>query len=98
MRLPAALVPLRNPTFRTLWLANVVAWLVNVAVTERACVIETVQVEAPVHAPLQPVNVESVSASAVSVTVECAENDAVQVSPHVMPAGADETFPWPVPP
>src|ERR1700759_1524350 len=27
MRLPAALLPLRNPTFRTLWLANVVAWL-----------------------------------------------------------------------
>lgn len=27
MRLPAALLPLRNPMFRTLWLANVVAWL-----------------------------------------------------------------------
>jgi MFS family permease len=27
MRLPAALIPLRNSTFRTLWLANVVAWL-----------------------------------------------------------------------
>ena len=27
MRLPPALVPLRNSTFRTLWLANVVAWL-----------------------------------------------------------------------
>ena len=27
MRLPAALVPLRNATFRTLWTANVVAWL-----------------------------------------------------------------------
>ena len=27
MRLPAALVPLRNATFRSLWLANVVAWL-----------------------------------------------------------------------
>jgi MFS family permease len=27
MRLPAALVPLRNSTFRSLWLANVVAWL-----------------------------------------------------------------------
>jgi MFS family permease len=27
MRLPAALVPLRNATFRTLWLANGVAWL-----------------------------------------------------------------------
>ena len=27
MRLPAALLPLRNSTFRGLWLANVVAWL-----------------------------------------------------------------------
>src|ERR1700758_2365760 len=27
MRLPAALVPLRNSTFRSLWTANVVAWL-----------------------------------------------------------------------
>jgi len=27
MRLPAALVPLRNSTFRGLWIANVVAWL-----------------------------------------------------------------------
>ena len=27
MRLPAALIPLRNSTFRMLWLANVVAWL-----------------------------------------------------------------------
>jgi len=27
MRLPAALIPLRNATFRTLWLANVIAWL-----------------------------------------------------------------------
>lgn len=27
MRLPTALVPLRNPTFRRLWLANVITWL-----------------------------------------------------------------------
>ena len=27
MRLPAALVPLRNVTFRHLWLASVIAWL-----------------------------------------------------------------------
>src|SRR3954469_8917858 len=27
MELPAALLPLRNSTFRGLWLANVVAWL-----------------------------------------------------------------------
>jgi MFS family permease len=27
MRLPAALVPLRNPTFRMIWLGSVIAWL-----------------------------------------------------------------------
>src|ERR1700740_2472487 len=27
MRLPAALVPLRNATFRSLWVANLIAWL-----------------------------------------------------------------------
>ncbi|MBN8907453.1 MAG: MFS transporter, partial [Rhodospirillales bacterium] len=27
MRVPAALLPLRNATFRSLWLASVVAWL-----------------------------------------------------------------------
>ena len=40
----------------------------NVAVTVRACVIDTVQLPVPVHAPLQPANVELLAAVAVSVT------------------------------
>jgi hypothetical protein len=42
--------------------------VLNVAVTLRAAVIDTVQVVVPVHAPLQPANVEPVAAAAVSVT------------------------------
>ena len=38
------------------------------AVTDRACVIETVQVPVPVHAPLQPENTELLAGAAVSVT------------------------------
>jgi hypothetical protein len=41
----------------------------KVAVTLFASLIETVQVPVPVHAPLQPVNVESFAAAAVSVTL-----------------------------
>jgi hypothetical protein len=42
---------------------------VNVAVTERATLNETVQVVAePVHAPLQPVKLEPAAATAVNVT------------------------------
>jgi hypothetical protein len=40
----------------------------NAAVTLRACVIETVQVPVPVHAPLQPVKREPAVAVGVSVT------------------------------
>ena len=36
----------------------------NVAVTARACVIDTVQLLVPVHAPLQPANVEPMAAVA----------------------------------
>lgn len=42
--------------------------VLNVAVTLRAAVMEVVQVPVPVHAPLQPVNVEPLAAAAVSVT------------------------------
>jgi hypothetical protein len=41
----------------------------NVAVTLRTSLIATVQVPVSVHAPLQPVNVESFAATAVSVTL-----------------------------
>ena len=42
---------------------------VNVAVTARACVIVTVHVPLPVHAPDQPVNVVFAPGVAVSVTL-----------------------------
>ena len=49
--------------------ANVVVELLNVAVTARAAVIDTVQaVAVPLHAPLQPPNVDPLAAAAVSVT------------------------------
>jgi len=43
-------------------------WRVNVAVTERAAVMETVHVPVPVHAPLHPVNVEPAVGDAVRTT------------------------------
>jgi hypothetical protein len=42
---------------------------VNVAVTARACVIVTVQVPVPEHAPVQPVNVVFAPGVAVNVTL-----------------------------
>jgi len=78
--------------------ANVVAWLVNVAVTERACVIDTVHVPvALVHAPLQPANVEPVVTAAVSVTDAPLVKLAAHVEPQLMPMGDDVTVPVPVP-
>ena len=47
--------------------ANVEA-LLKVAVTARAAVIDSTQLPVPVHAPVQPENVEPVAAAAVSVT------------------------------
>ena len=42
--------------------------VLNVAVTERAAVIETVQAPVPEHAPLQPAKLAPLLAEAVSVT------------------------------
>ncbi len=49
--------------------AKLAVVLLNVAVTLRAWVIDTVQLPVPVHAPLQPANVEPPAAAAVSVTL-----------------------------
>ena len=49
--------------------AKLAVVLLNVAVTLRACVIDTAQVPVPLQAPLQPANVEPPAAAAVSVTL-----------------------------
>ena len=70
----------------------------NVAVTEVAAFIVTVQEPEPVQPPpLQPVNVEPAAGVAVKVTAVPLANAAEQVAPQEMPAGALETVPVPAP-
>jgi hypothetical protein len=89
-------VPAPVPGFVTLSAKGVVE-LLNVAVTERAAVIVTVQALVPVHAPPQPANVEPPAAAAVSVTDVPLAYGALQLLPQSIPPGADETVPLPVP-
>ena len=68
------------------------------AVTEVAADMVTAQVPVPVHPPPdQPVKVEPGLAAAVSVTTVPLGKFAVQVAPHVIPAGTLLTDPAPVP-
>lgn len=60
-------VPAPEPIFVTLS-GNDVAVLLNVAVTERATVIETMHAPVPVQAPLHPAKVEPLAAEAVRDT------------------------------
>jgi hypothetical protein len=57
----------------------------------------TLQAPVPVQAPLQPVKVEPVPGAAVSVTAVPLVNEAAQVAPQEMPAGALDTVPAPAP-
>jgi hypothetical protein len=57
----------------------------------------TVQLPVPVHAPLQPVNVEPVAGAAVRVTLVPELKLALHVAPQLMPAGDEVTVPLPVP-
>jgi hypothetical protein len=75
----------------------VVALVLKVAVTDRAAVIETVQVPVPVQAPLQPANVEPLAAEAVSVTEVPLAKLALHVLPQLIPVGDELTVPVPVP-
>src|SRR5712692_9841842 len=71
---------------------------VNVAVTERFEVIETVQVFPKVEShPLQLVNVEPLAALAVKVTDDPLAYEAEHVLGQVIPAGELVTVPEPVP-
>ena len=60
-------VPAPVPAFVTV-AAKLLTEPLNVAVTLRAAVIDVTQAPVPVHAPLQPANVEPLAAAAVSVT------------------------------
>ena len=60
-------VPLPEPAFATVS-AKLLTDPLNVAVTLRAAVMDVVQVPVPLHAPLQPANVDPLAAAAVRVT------------------------------
>ena len=70
----------------------------NVAVTDRAWLMETVQVAPllPVQ-PLQLPKVEPLAGDAVRVTVEVLEKLALHVVPQLMPDGLEVTVPVPAP-
>ena len=70
----------------------------NVAVTARAALIDTVHVvELPEHAPVQPANTEPDAGAAVSVTDTPLLNAKLHNVPQLMPAGDDVTVPLPLP-
>ncbi len=73
-------------------------WRAKVAVTELAALTVTVQVAVPEQPPpLQPVKVEPATGAAVKVTAVPLANDAEQVVPQLIPAGALVTVPVPAP-
>src|SRR6267142_1996575 len=89
------MVPLPVPVLLTV---SAKLWSANVAVTDVAALIVTVQVPVPVQPPpLQPVKVDPAAGVAVSVTAVPLANAAEQVAPQEMPTGALETVPVPAP-
>jgi len=68
------------------------AFIAKPAVTVLAASTVAMQGPVPLHAPDQPVNVDCVSAKAVSVTSVPAGKLALQVPPHVMPASPRARF------
>ena len=69
----------------------------NVAPTEVAAFMVTLQVDVPLQAPVQPAKVEFGAGAAVSVTAVPGAKPAAQVVPQLMPAGLLVTVPVPVP-
>jgi hypothetical protein len=71
--------------------------VLNVAVTARACVIDTVHAPVPEQAPLQPAKLAPLPAAAVSVTEVPLAKLPLQVLPQLMPPVFDVTVPVPLP-
>ena len=69
----------------------------KVAVTVFAASIVTVQLPVPVHAPVQPPNVELPSAVALRFTTVPALYASEQSAPQLIPAGEEVTVPLPLP-
>ena len=69
----------------------------NVAVTDLACVMVTVQVPVPEQSPDHPVKPEPVAGVAVRVTLVPLANACEQVEPQLSPAGLEVTLPEPDP-
>src|SRR5215472_426898 len=69
----------------------------NVAVTVVFAFASTVHVPVPAQAPVHPPKADPLAGAAVSVTAAPLGNEAEQVAPQLMPAGALVTVPPPVP-
>jgi hypothetical protein len=99
LQVPGQLMPLGLLVTVPDPLGVMVTWRVGTAVkvafTAAAAVITTEQVLVPLHAPLQPENVEPLPGEAESVTVVLPAKSAVQVDPQLMPVGVLVTTPVP---
>jgi hypothetical protein len=92
-------VPEPDPVFVTVKVCGVaVGASANAAFTALSPSSVIVQLPVPEQAPDQPVNVEPLSAVAVTVTLVPRGNEAEQAPPHVIPAGLLVTVPAPLPP
>ena len=90
-------VPVPAPALVTVSVKGPPPEVVNVAVTDRAWVIDTTHEPEPVHAPDQAENVEPLAGAAVKVTDAPAVYAWEQSEPQLMPAGELVTVPAPVP-
>ena len=90
-------VPLPLPAFVTVSATDAGGCNAKVAVMLPAAFIETVQVGMPAQPLFQPVKLEPAAGVAVKVTSVPLVNDAEQVAPQLMPAGALVTVPVPLP-
>src|SRR5262247_4237572 len=88
------MVPTPGPDLITVRVAVTRA---NVAVTDAAAFIVTVQPPAPKQPPLHPVKPESASGVTVKVTTVPLANAALQLEPQEIPAGVLVMVPVPVP-